>query len=272
MARNPAEPLRLVVHGATGRMGRVLTQAVEAAPDIVIVGTSSRNGCYAVDSNGVLNLRQGADIDALLADVSADVVVDFSNREAVIPLAESAARHRAHVVTGSSGISDDELKRLDSIATSASIGIMVGPNFSVGAVILENVVARAGRHFDYAEIIEMHHAGKVDAPSGSALAMARAMLRGRDGKDFSHTAAKVQHIDGTRGGEVGGVAIHSVRMPGLMAHQQVILGGPGETLTFRHDVIDRESYMPGVLLTIRETPSRPGLTYGLGALLGLEGD
>ena len=272
MARNSEEPLRIVVHGSTGRVGRVLMQAIEAAPDMDVVGTSSRKGSYVLDPDSDPNQREIASFDALLADVNADVVVDFSNREAVMPLAEATAHRRAHLVTGTSGISDDELKRLDSIAGSASIGIMVGPNFSLGAVILENAVARAGRHFDYAEIIEMHHAGKVDAPSGSALATARAMLRSRDGREFSHNTAQVQHIEGSRGGDVGGVAIHSVRMPGLMAHQQVLLGGPGETLTLRHDVIDRESYMPGVLLAIRETPGRPGLTYGLGALLGLEGE
>ena len=268
MAHNSQEPLRTVVHGSTGRMGRVLMQAIQAAPDMDVVGTSSRKESFALDPGSESNLRETSGFDALLSDVNADIVVDFSNREAVMPLAETAAKHKAHFVTGTSGLTPEILEELRAIAAKHNIGVMVGPNFSLGAVVLERVASEAGRHFEYAEIVEMHHAGKADAPSGSAMATARGMLEARDGQQFANPVAQIENLEGVRGGDIDGVAIHSVRMPGLMAHQQVLLGGPGETLTLRHDVIDRESYMPGVLLAIREVGNRRGqLTYGLGALL-----
>ncbi len=259
--------IRIAVHGATGRMGRVLTHVIDRAEDMALVATMSRRSRRALQPNGVDDAREHDDIDSLLKDACPDVVIDFSVSDAVVPLAAAAARHGVHLVTGTSGLSPSDRDGLSRIASESGIGIMVGPNFSLGAAVLERAVAEAGRHFDHAEIIEMHHAGKADAPSGSAMATARAMLDARGGRAFQNAEPRALNVAGVRGGDIGGVAVHSVRMPGLMAHQQVILGGPGETLTLRHDVIDRESYMPGVLLAARAVRSRPGLTYGLGALL-----
>ncbi len=264
MAAHPS--ITVAVHGATGRMGRVLLNAIDKADSVSLIASISQSYFRAHASNG--DVTEHGDVDSLLRETAPDVVVDFSIREAVLPIARLAAQHNAHFVTGTSGLAPEILHELRDMAADHDIGVMVGPNFSLGAVVLERVAREAGRHFDHAEIIEMHHAGKVDAPSGSAMATARTMVEARDGKAFTNAEPRVVNVDDVRGGDISGVAIHSVRMPGLMAHQQVLLGGPGETLTLRHDVIDRESYMPGVLLAIREVGNRRGqLTYGLGALL-----
>ncbi len=264
MAARPG--ITVAVHGATGRMGRVLLNAITNSDEVTLIASVSRSVFRAHAPNG--DVTEHANLDDLLRKTTPDVVVDFTIREAVLPTARLAAQHNADFVTGTSGLTPEILEELRSIAADRNIGVMVGPNFSLGAVVLERVAREAGRHFDHAEIIEMHHASKADAPSGSAMATARTMVEARDGRAFTNAESKVVNLDGVRGGDIGGVAIHSVRMPGLMAHQQVLLGGPGETLTLRHDVIDRESYMPGVLLAIREVGNRHGqLTYGLGALL-----
>ena len=266
MTANHNPQISVAIHGATGRMGRVLLNTIANADDIHLVATAGRSTFIAVSEDGS---EQGHDsLESLLADVRPDVVVDFSSRDAVMPLAIQSAKQGANLVTGTSGLTPEDLEELTAVAADHNIGVMVGPNFSLGAVVLEHAVREAGRHFNHAEIIEMHHAGKADAPSGSAMATARTMVEGRGGKAFTNAEPKVVNVPDVRGGDIDGVAIHSVRMPGLMAHQQVLLGGPGETLTFRHDVIDRESYMPGVLLAIREVGNRRGsLTYGLSALL-----
>ena len=262
-------PIRVAVHGATGRMGRLLLTAIEQASDTMLVASVSQQKVRAHAANG--DIVEHHNVVDLLRETQPDVVIDFTIHSAVLPIAKHAATHGAHVVTGTSGLTPETLEELRIIASEHNVGVMVGPNFSLGAVVLEHAVREAGRHYEYAEIIEMHHAGKADAPSGSAMATARALVEGRSGKAFSQAESRVVNVDGVRGGSIDGVAIHSVRLPGLMAHQQVILGGPGETLTFRHDVIDRESYMPGVLLAIREICNYPGkLVYGLGALLWSE--
>ena len=266
MTAESASEITVAVHGATGRMGRVLLNAIANADGVSLVASASRSGFRAHAPNG--DVAEHADLEELLRETSPNVVVDFTMREAVLPIARLAAQHNANFVTGTSGLTPEILHALRDIAAGSNIGVMVGPNFSLGAVVLERLAQEAGRHFAYAEIIEMHHAGKADAPSGSAMATARGMLEARDGEEFANPAAQIENLENVRGGDIGGVAIHAVRMPGLMAHQQVLLGGPGETLTLRHDVIDRESYMPGVLLAIREVGNRRGqLTYGLGSLL-----
>ena len=259
-------PIRVAVHGATGRMGRVLVNAIANADDVTLVASISQASLVAHDVDA--QPKPHDSVETLLDYSAPDVVVDFSIRETVLPIARSAAACHAHFVTGTSGLTEDDIDELRTIAAESDIGVMVGPNFSLGAVVLERVAQEAGRYFDSAEIIEMHHAGKADAPSGSALATARGMVEARGGDTFTNPAPAKVNLEQTRGGNLGGIAIHSVRMQGLMAHQQVLLGGPGETLTLRHDLIDRESYMPGVLLAVREIAARRGhVTVGLGALL-----
>ncbi len=266
MAADSSTQIRVAVHGESGRMGRILIETLGSTEDVLFVASISRSRMRNHRVEG--DVQDYPDIDSLLQDTSPNVVVDFSARDAVLHIAQVAARHGAHFVTGTSGIDTTELESLRVIAADANIGIMVGPNFSLGAAILERAASEAGRHFDVAEIIEMHHAGKADAPSGSAIATAQAMVRAREGRPFVNYSTQAVNIEHVRGGNLDNVAIHSVRMPGLMAHQQIMLGGTGETLTFRHDVLDRQSYMPGVLLAIREIRHNPGkLLYGLSALL-----
>jgi 4-hydroxy-tetrahydrodipicolinate reductase len=172
------------------------------------------------------------------------------------------------MVIGTSGLPEDLLEKLDADFRTKGLGVVVAPNFAIGAVVMMHLAAIAAPHFDFAEIVEMHHEQKADAPSGTAIATARAMAEAR-GSTFDYRPALQETLPGTRGNEVHGVGIHSVRMPGLVAHQEVVFGAAGQTLTIRHDTTGRECYMPGVLLAVREVANRPGLTRGLDKLLGL---
>ena len=267
-----ADAVNIIVHGATGKMGREVMVAVAREPDMNLVGAVAR-----AENAEQLSLPDGAgsapyarNLDTLLGKVHADVVIDFSSRDAALVAAQTCAAHKVHLVTGTSGLLPDDVSEMGRQAQEAGVGIMIGPNFSLGATLLAHLASRAAKHFDYVEIIERHHAGKADAPSGSALATARRLLDARDGSPFTHPEPRIEPLPGTRGGELGGVAIHSVRMPGLMAHEEIIFGGAGETLTLRHDTTNRECYMPGVLLAVRRVRGTVGLTYGLGPHLGLD--
>lgn len=262
-----ADPVRVVVHGATGKMGREVLAALAEEADMVLVGAVGRSATLADTAEPIPHSQ---DLDALLADVQADVVIDFTSRDAALDAAKVCGARRVHFVTGTSGLSPDDVAEMGRQATEAGVGVFIGPNFSLGAVVLGHLAEQAAKHFDYAEILEMHHSGKADAPSGSALATARGLLDARDDRPFTHPNPSVESLPGTRGGELGGVGIHSIRMPGLMAHEQVIFGGAGETLTLRHDTINRACYMPGVMLAVRKVVDTVGLTYGLRVLLGLE--
>jgi 4-hydroxy-tetrahydrodipicolinate reductase len=168
-------------------------------------------------------------------------------------------------VIGTTGLTKEDLNEIDRLATAHKVGAVVAPNFALGAVLMIHLAKIAAKYLDYAEIIELHHHLKADAPSGTALATARAMAVAR-GKPFLQPTGKATE---SRGQQVEGATIHSVRLPGLMAHQEVILGGPGQTVSIRHDTINRECYMPGVMLAIKEVVKHRGLIYGLDTLLGL---
>ena len=184
-----------------------------------------------------------------------------------------AAGRSVNLVLGASGLTDSHLAQLDAMANDSGIGIIVAPNFALGAVILKRLLEQAAPYFDYVDIVESHHEAKIDAPSGTALAIARAAEEGKGkakGKKYLAPAADKETLPGTRGGTSdGGVSIHSARMQGRVAHHELVFGGPGQTLTIRHDSIGRESFMPGVMLAIREAVKKPGLTAGLEKILGL---
>jgi 4-hydroxy-tetrahydrodipicolinate reductase len=196
------------------------------------------------------------------------VVVDFSMAEAAMNVARLAVQRKINLVIGTTGLSPDALSEMDRLARAHEVGIIVAPNFALGAVVMVHLAKVAARHFDYAEIMEMHHEQKLDAPSGTALSTARAMAEAR-GKPFVHPGTEKASLKGTRGGELEGISIHSVRLPGLMAHQEIIFGTSGQTLTIRHDTINRECYMPGVILAMKKVVELKGLTYGLEKILGL---
>jgi 4-hydroxy-tetrahydrodipicolinate reductase len=242
--------VRVGVLGATGRMGRAACQAVREAADLELVAAVAR-------AAGV----------GELVGAGAEVVVDFSRPETTAAAGRALLAERVHLVSGTTGLADEVMDELANLAGKADHGNLVwAPNFALGAVLAMHFAAVAGRFYPAAEVIELHHRGKADAPSGTALRTARAIAAARERGD---APAGSESVAGVRGGEVDGVRVHSVRLPGLVAHQEVIFGGQGEVLTLRHDSLDRSSFMPGVLLAVRAVADRPGVTVGLEPLLGL---
>jgi 4-hydroxy-tetrahydrodipicolinate reductase len=250
--------IRVGVLGAAGRMGREICRAVAAADDLELVA--------AVDPNNAGLEAEGLLVSATvehLADV--DVAVDFTLPSTVMPNVRWCLRNGVHAVVGTTGLTPADLEELRAAATADTANCFVAPNFALGAVLLLRFAAEAARYFDAAEVIELHHDGKADAPSGTAIATARAIAAAR-AADWSAPEA-VGEYAGARGADVDGVRVHAVRLPGLVAHEEVLFGGPGQTLSLRHDAVDRAAFVPGVLLAIRAVADRPGLTVGLDALL-----
>lgn len=262
--------IKVLVSG-TGKMGRESLAAVCREPDLEPAGVLSRSAgeeyLSLPDGSGLVPF--GHEPAALLARTRPDVVVDFTNAERTPTVAREALEAGACLVIGTSGLSDAFLKELDRECLQRKLAAVVCPNFAIGAVIMVHLARIASRFFDYGEVIEMHHEGKADAPSGTAIATARAMAGGRK-QPFLRPPTTKETLPGTRGGSLDGVTIHSVRLPGLVAHQQVMLGGPGQTLTIRHDSISRESFMPGVVMAVRHVKEAEGLVLGLDRLIGLE--
>jgi 4-hydroxy-tetrahydrodipicolinate reductase len=264
--------VRVGVLGATGRMGRATCEAVLAAPDLELAAAVGRAAGVGRPLRDLVphapeDLQVGESLSDLLA-AEAEVVVDFSRPEATAAVVEGLLPEGVHLVSGTTGLPAEVMDDLANLAGKADHGNAVwAPNFALGAVLAIHFAAVAGRFYPAAEVIELHHQGKADAPSGTALRTARAIAAARE--QASGAGAGRESVAGVRGGEVEGVRVHSVRLPGLVAHQEVIFGGQGEVLTLRHDSLDRSSFMPGVLLAVREVGTRPGLTVGLEPLLGL---
>jgi 4-hydroxy-tetrahydrodipicolinate reductase len=246
--------IKVGVLGARGRMGRTVGETIEGAADTELVA----------------QVDQGDSLDALLGS---DVVVDFTHVAAVMDNLRWCVGHGLNVVVGTSGFSEDRLAEVRGWANAADgVRVLIVPNFSVGAVLMMRFAAQAARFYESAEIIELHHANKMDAPSGTALRTASMIgeARTKAGLGASPDATK-QEMAGARGATVDDVHVHSVRVAGLVAHQEVLFGGHGETLTIRHDSLDRASFMPGVLLAVRGVRTLPvGLTVGIEPLLGLD--
>ena len=261
-------PLRVVVHGATGRMGSETLLALISDPDFVPVGAVGRtdrgNEFPLPDGSGTI--PYATSLDYLLARRQADVVVDFTNAQAAVAAAGAAGDRGAHLVTGSSGFSEGDISKLRDASQRYQIGIILAPNFALGAVLLGYLARIAARYFDYADVSEAHHEAKIDAPSGTAIALAKA-ISGE--KKFTRPEPEKEPLAGTRGGDYNGVSIHSTRMPGRLAHHEVFFGAPGQTLSLRHDTLSRECYMPAVMLAIKDVVNRRELVMGLESVLGL---
>ena len=257
----------VLVNGATGKMGTETVAAIGRQDDLTLVGGTCRN-----DRGPVLNVPAGdqvplsVNLEELIQRTQPDVLVDFTNATAGMEAASVGAAHSVNLVLGSSGLSDDHLKQLDALASDKNIGIIVAPNFALGAVILKRLVEQAAPFFEYVDIVEAHHKAKIDSPSGFALALAKSI---GDRKQFTRNYPEKENLPNTRGGEYNGVTVHSIRMPGRSAHHEVIFGAPGQTVSLRHDTLGRDCYMPGVLQCIREVVKRPGLVVGLENILGL---
>jgi 4-hydroxy-tetrahydrodipicolinate reductase len=260
--------IRVGVIGAAGRMGRVVCRAVADADDLQLVAAIDRShaGERVDDLSGAASGDLTVD-DRLesLTDVGADVVAEFTHPETVMRNVTWCIDHGIHAVVGTTGISPDDLETLRTVVEREDRpNAVVASNFALGAVLMMRFAAEAARHFAAAEVIELHHDDKVDAPSGTSLATIRAIQATRREPWRGPSA---ESLDGVRGGDADGIRVHSVRLPGLLAHQEIIFGAAGETLTIRHDSTDRTSFMPGVLLAVRAVGERRGLTVGLEPLL-----
>jgi len=260
--------IKIVVRGAAGRMGQEVVKAVCQEADMVLVGAVDLkvSGASLTLPDGKSSVPFSKDFSTMLDTCEPDVVVDFSVAKETMPGIRAVAQKGINLVIGTTGFNADDLNEFQKLAEANEIGIVAAPNFALGAVLMMHLAKIAGKYIDHAEIIELHHDKKLDAPSGTSLLTARAMAEAR-GKPFLPPAAG--EPTPSRGQVTDGIPIHSVRMPGLMAHQEVLFGIAGQTLSIRHDTINRECYMPGVLLAIKAVVKQKGFIYGLDKLLGL---
>lgn len=266
--------IKVLVSGAAGRMGREVVKAVVTEAETQLVGAVDKHlvgqdaaQVAGIETQGVLIADNLA--SALRAS-GAEVAVDFSTPQAVRANIQIMLDAKVAPVVGTTGLKQDDLDAIDAASRRAGVPVFIAPNFAIGAVLMMRFAAECAKLFETAEIIEYHHDKKLDAPSGTAFKTAQMMRAARD-TDFAHSGGDTAE-DGTsathsRGGQIGGAAIHSVRLPGYLAHQEVIFGMAGQTLSIRHDTITRECYMPGVLRAIKAVRGLQGLTYGLENIL-----
>ena len=254
--------------GAMGRMGREVLATLSSHPDLEPAGAVdiAPGGDQFSLPDGTGSIPYANTLDGVLSRCQADVVVDFTNASACMAAAPVVAEHGLHMVIGTSGLGDSDIETLRDLSRRHEVGIILVPNFALGGVVLNYLVRIAARFFEYADIFEAHHEAKIDAPSGTALALARAIA---DDKRFTRPEAEKEPLPGTRGGDYSGVSIHSSRMPGRLAHHEVVFGAPGQTLSLRHDMLSRDSFMPGVVMAVKEVVKRRELVVGLEEILGL---
>ena len=252
MVTSNGDPLGVAVIGAAGRMGSTVCRAIDEADDLRLAA--------AIDL--------GDDMDRITSS-GAQVAVDFTTPDAIGEHLEYYIRSGVHAVVGTTGLTEPRLDEVRSLLREApGVGVIIAPNFSLGAVLVMRFAAEAARYFESVEIIESHHPDKLDAPSGTARHTAHMIATARiDAHSAPMPDATLDAVDGARGASIEGIPVHSVRLRGLVAHEEVVLGNPGEILTLRHDSLDRTSFMPGVLLAVRRVTGRPGLTIGLENLL-----
>jgi 4-hydroxy-tetrahydrodipicolinate reductase len=244
--------IRVGVFGSRGRMGAEVCRTVQSAPDLELVA--------AVDLG-----------DDRTPAEAAEVIVDFTHPDAVMDNLSWCIDHGISAVVGTTGFSDERFDLLRSLlAEHDGLGVLIAPNFSIGAVLMMRFAEQAAAFYESAEVIELHHPGKADAPSGTAASTARRIAAARTAAALAAPPdATKQELPGARGAQVDGIRVHGVRLRGLVAHQEVLFGAEGETLTIRHDSLDRVSFMPGVLAAVRAISTRPGLTVGIEPILGI---
>jgi 4-hydroxy-tetrahydrodipicolinate reductase len=244
--------MRVGVLGAKGKVGATMVQAVEAAHDLTFTA--------GVDAGDPLSM---------FADRHTEVVIDFTHPDVVMDNLKFLIDNGIHAVVGTTGFTDERLSQVEAwLEQSRTTAVLIAPNFAIGAVLSMHFAKQAARFFESAEVIELHHPQKADAPSGTAARTARLIAEARKGLPPNPDATSTG-INGARGADVDGIPVHSVRLAGLVAHQEVLFGTQGETLTIRHDSLDRTSFVPGVLLAVRTVREHPGLTVGLEPILDL---
>jgi 4-hydroxy-tetrahydrodipicolinate reductase len=270
-------PIPVVVNGAAGKMGREVVKAIAQAEDMLLVGAVDRNPEFLGQDVGEvagcqpLEVPIVSDLQSVLVLATQEklqgVMVDFTHPKGVYDNVRSAIAYGVRPVVGTTGMSPEQIQDLADFAEKASTGCLIVPNFSIGMVLLQQAAIQASRYFDHVEIIELHHNQKADAPSGTAIKTAEMLAE--LGKTYNPALVEeTEKLPGARG-SIGddGIRIHSVRLPGLIAHQEVIFGAPGQVYTLRHDTSDRSCYMPGVLLSIRKVIELKSLVYGLEKIL-----
>ena len=244
--------MRVGVLGAKGKVGATMCEAVRSAADLTLSAE--------VDAGDALSL---------FTDSATDVVIDFTHPDVVMDNLKFLIGNGIHAVIGTTGFTDVRIEQVRSwLAAGPDIGVLIAPNFAIGAVLSMHFAQKAAPYFESAEVIELHHPQKADAPSGTATRTAQLIAEARKGLPPNPDATSTG-LPGARGADVDGIPVHSVRVTGLVAHQEVLFGTMGETLTIRHDSLDRTSFVPGVLLAVRQIVQRPGLTIGIEALLDL---
>jgi len=251
--------LNVAVHGALGKMGRYVLETVSAANDMKL--------CFGVDKNSETIHVDNEDIpiyDSLdFKDYKIDVLVDFTNAIATMKIVEHCGKNGVDIIIGSTGFTDHNIEELKRIAATYGITVFLVPNFSIGANLLIKMVKEISDHYDFVDLTEMHHENKIDSPSGTAISILQSILDGKKEKKFKQNIPTTESLPNTRGGDMSGINVHSRRMPGYVAHHEVVFGNIGETLTIRHDSIDRKSFMTGVLKALRNIKTLNGFVYGL---------
>ncbi len=264
---------RVAVAGAAGRMGRAAIRAIARRDDMLLVGALGRAASVGQDAGvvagaGTLGVPIVADLAELFLEGRPTVLVDLSRGEPAVEHAEAALDHRVPAVIGATGLPAAGVERLRERCRAERVGVLLAPNFALGAVLMMEFARQAARFFPHVEITELHHDRKRDAPSGTAARTAHLIAAAR-AETPPPAVTETELVAGVRGGLVAGVRVHSVRLPGLMAHQEVLFGGPGETLRLRHDSLSEESFMPGLMLAIERVGTVSDLVEGLERVLEL---
>ena len=261
--------IRVAINGVTGKMGKEVLSHLCNEPGMEPVGAICRQECPPKidlpDGSG-RSIPLSNDLTSILINTKPTVLIDFTTAESLMAAAPIAAENKINIVTGTTGITEQYLEELNTLAIGKGIGIIYSPNFALGAVLIRYLAQIAAPHFDYAEIIEYHHEQKLDSPSGTSLDLARAIS---DRSTFIHNRPKREILPGARGANYQNIAIHSVRISGLSGRHEVVFGTAGQTVTLTHDTLGRGCYMPGVMAAVRNAIKLKGLTVGLDKIMGL---
>ncbi len=262
--------IRVIVTGILGKMGVETAQAIIDAKDMDLVGAVDVRGknepISTIATGGNSDILIQNDLDLVIETTRPDVMVDFTNPQAVFNNAKTALNNRVTCIIGTTGLNDIEIRQLEKMAIENEVGIAIIPNFAIGAVLMMKFATEAAEYFPDVEIIEMHHDQKMDAPSGTAIKTAE-MINENRARQIPKNIREYEKVAGSRGGDVNQIRIHSVRLPGFVAHQEVIFGGIGQSLRIKHDSIDRIGFMPGVIMVIKKMLNQKGLIYGMENLM-----
>lgn len=266
-----SQPIRVIIAGAKGKMGREFVKTVLHTEDLQLVGAMDRSltnvDIGEVIGMGPIGTQLSNDPERVIAEVAPDVLVDLTTPASVKQHTEIAIRYGVRPVIGTTGITNEDVKAWDQLCKDREIGGLVAPNFAIGAILMMQFAVQAARFLPHVEIIEYHHDQKLDAPSGTAQKTAEMIAQVRKQMQQGNPNEE-ERLAGARGANMEGMHIHSVRLPGYVAHQEVLFGGPGQALTIRHDSFSRESFMPGIVLACRKVMTYTGMIYGLEHLLG----